>query len=120
MIAQFSANMLLFIISGQVLSCFFKSIQKQISSDSNFLVILNAMQSYTVANETVDALNNCFGLIFLATTQFSFVGLINISFCLFGSSDFVFVDLIIFFNHLIYLLAMCWTADGIRHQVFKK
>ena len=119
MAVHFSANMALFIISGQFLSCVFKSIQKQISPDANFLLLLNAMRSYTVAYETVDAINNCFGWIFLTTTQFSFVGLINISFNLFGTSDFVLVDLILFFDHFIYLVAMCWTADSIRQQVFK-
>ena len=120
MVVHLSTSLMLFAFSGQVSSFIFKSIQKQISPFSSFIVLQKAKHSYTIACETVDSINNCFVWICLATIQFSFVGLINSSFYLFGSNSLVITDLALFFTYIIFLVAICWTADDIRHQVWKE
>lgn len=120
MIVHLSTSLILFVFFGQVSSSIFQSIQMQISPVCNSIALQKAKRSYIIACETVDALNNCFGWICLATIQFSFVGLINISFYLFGSNNLVLTDLAIFFTYLIILVTICWTADGVRHQVWKE
>jgi len=114
------SSLMLFIFCGQVASFIFKSIQNKIWPCGNFIVLKKTMRHYIAACETVDAINNCFGWICLVTIQFSFIGFINVSFYLFGSNALVTTDLALFFTYVVFLVAICWTADDIRHQVCKE
>jgi len=114
-----TTSLVLFCICGQVSAHVFKSIQQQIRSDVDDAFMLKILfRRYHIACETVDAINSCFGSICLVATPFCFVGLINVSFMIFGSLEISTIEeIFLFVSYITHLAVTCFTADNIRHQV---
>lgn len=110
-------SLILFYICGRISSSVFNSIQVEISQNGNHPNLLRkAIHDYAINCDTIEAINRCFGWICLVATTFFLISFINGSFFLFGSFDFLYA-VVFFFNYLVHLAAMCYTADDLRHQV---
>ena len=113
-----TTSLVLFCICGQASAYIFKSIEHQIRSDVDDAFVLKILlHRYHIACETVDAINSCFGSICLIATPYCFVGLINVSFMIFGSLETVAVaEIFLFVSYITHLAVICLTSDKIRHK----
>ena len=112
-----ATGIVFFFICGYISSVVFKSIQQQIPSNANTLLLQKSLFHYSSACEIVDAINTFFGWICLPAITFCTVGLINISLFIF---EFFFYGPIFFLIlYIMHLVIVIWTADNINYQVKK-
>ena len=118
LITHLTISILLFCICGYIATSMFKSIQQQIPvvKATHILIHKMTLLHYINAREMVDAINNCFGWIFLATTPFCLIGFITDSFSLFGSNDAA-ENVNFFIIYAVHFVIMCYTADRICNEV---
>lgn len=118
LITHLTVNIILFCICGYIVTSMFKSIQQQIplAKETHILIQKTTLLHYINAREMVDAINNCFGWIFLAAFPFCLIGFITNLFTLLGSNDAV-ENINFFIIYAFHFIIMCYTADRICNEV---